>query len=206
MVDGRTGRHAPSQTLDATFLEVRNRLRPVCNDSDGVTGGDERALSVDHVTITITIGGGAKWNVAPLNSLNQAVSVGQVGVGMSSTKVGGGDAVLGGRLGKTKFADEDGTSVWTGNTVKTVKKDVEVLGMGEEIPYQAKVEDRFEELNIICDGINDLNLQRTISGFSNLREVNLRIESQSGCSQGYAWGRTGSSWIILYSEMVLVLS
>ena len=69
-INGRAGWHTPSQALNTALLEVRNRLGPVCNDGNGVTGGDERALSVDHVAITITIGGSTKGNVVLLDSLD----------------------------------------------------------------------------------------------------------------------------------------
>ena len=70
---------------------------------------------------------------------------------MPPTEIGRGDAILGGKLGEAEFADEDGVSVWTGNTVQTVKKDAEALGVEEETLYQVKVKDRFEELDIIND-------------------------------------------------------
>jgi len=187
-IDGCTGWHTPGQTLDATLLEVRNRLGPVRNDGNRVTGGDERALSVDHVTITVTIGSGTEGNVVLLDSLDQGVSICQVRVGMSSTEVGGWDTILGGRLGETKLVDEDGAGVGTGNTVQAVKKDVETLRVGEEVLDQLKVEDRFEDFDVISDGINYLNLQRTISGFSDLREVDLETEVQPRYGQGYASG------------------
>jgi hypothetical protein len=69
-------------------------------------------------------------------------------------------------------------SVRTSNTVKTIEKDVEALSVGEEILYQVKVEDRFEEFDVISNGIDDLNLQRTVSSFTNLRDIDLGKESQ----------------------------
>ena len=45
--------------------------------------------------------------------------------------------------------------------------------MEEEVLDQVEVEDRFEELDVISDGVDDLNLQRAIGSFSNLREVDL---------------------------------
>ena len=175
-VDSGTSWHAPSQTLDTTLLEIRNRIGPVGNDSDGITGGDERALSVDHIAITVAIGGCTERDIVPLDNLDQTVSIGQVGVGVSSTEVGGRDTILGGRFGETELFDEDSVRVGTGNTVQTVEKDPETLGVEEEVFDQVEVEDRFEELDVIGDGINDLNLQRTVSGFSNHREVDLEAE------------------------------
>ena len=116
-VDGSAGWHAPSQSFDATLLEVRNRLGPVGDDSNGVAGGDERARSVDHVTITVTIGSGTKGDLILFDSLDQGMSIGQVGVGVSSTEVGGRNAVLDGRLGETELADEDSVGVGTGNSM-----------------------------------------------------------------------------------------
>ena len=164
-IDGGASRHTPSQTLDATFLEVRNRIGPVRNDSNRVTGSDERALSIDHIPIAVTIRGGTECNVVLLNSVDQGVSIGQVGVGVSSTEVGGRDAVLGGRFWETELVNENGTGVGTGNAVETIEKDIETLSVKEEAFDQVKVEDRFEELNVIVDRIDDLDFQRTISSF-----------------------------------------
>ena len=109
--------HTPCQTLDATLLEVRNHLGPVRDDSNRVAGGDERALSVDHIAVAVTIRGGTKGDVILLNSLDQGVSVCQVGIGVSSAEVGGWDTILGGRLGETELVDEDSAGVWASNTV-----------------------------------------------------------------------------------------
>ena len=90
--------------------------------------------------------------------------------------------------------------------METVEEDAKALGMGEEFLDQGEVKDRFEELDVISNGVNDLNLQRAISGFSNLREVDLDAKSQSKYNQGYVSERTGSSWRTLYSVIVLVFS
>ena len=200
------GWHTPGQSLDTTLFEVRDRIGPVRNYGNGVAGGDKCALSVDHVTVTIAIGGSTKGNAVLLNGVNQAFSISQVGVGVATAEVGGRNTVLGGRIRETEFGDEDGAGVWAGNTVETVEEDAKALGMGEEFLDQGEVKDRFEELDVISNGVNDLNLQRAISGFSNLREVDLDAKSQSKYNQGYVSERTGSSWRTLYSVIVLVFS
>jgi len=86
------------------------------------------------------------------------VSICQVGVGVSSTEVGGWDTILGGRLGETELIDEDSAGVRTGNAVETIEEDPETLGVKEEVLDQVEVEDRFEEFDVISDGVNDLNL------------------------------------------------
>lgn len=86
------------------------------------------------------------------------MSICQVGVRVSPTEVRGWDTVLGGRLGKTKLVDEDSAGVGTGNTVQTIKKDPETFSVGEEFLDQVKVEDRFEELDVISNRVDDLNL------------------------------------------------
>ena len=113
------------------------------------------------------------------------MSIGQVGVRVPSAEVGGWNAVLGGRLRETELFYEDGMGVWTGNAVQPIEQDVETLRMGKEVLDQVKVEDRFEELDIISDGINDLNLQGSISSFSNLREVDLNTGAQLRYCHGY---------------------
>ena len=175
-VDGSASWHAPSQTLDTTLLEVRNRIGPIRNDGNRIAGGNKCALSVDHITITVTIGGCTKGDVVLFDSLDQGVSICQVGVGVSSTEVGRWDTVLCGRFEETELVDEDSAGVWTGNTVQTIEKNPELLSVGEEVLDQVEVENRFEELDVFSDGINDLNLQRTVSGFSNHREVDLEVE------------------------------
>jgi hypothetical protein len=87
---------------------------------------------------------------------------------VSSAKVGGWDAVLGGRLGKTERIDEDSVGVGAGNTMETIEEDLEILGVDEEVLDQVKIENRFEELDVVGDGINDFNLQGTVRGFSDL--------------------------------------
>ena len=192
-IDSSAGWHTPRQTLDATLLEVRDRFGPVRDDGDRVAGGDESALSVNHVTITVTIGGCTKGDVVLLNGLDQRVSVRQVGIWVSSTEVGGWDAVLDGRSGKTKRIDEDGAGIGAGNAMETVKQDIETLGVEEEVLDQVKVENRLEELDVVGDGINDFNFQGAVLGFSFLRKVDLEWEAQLRHGRGCAWVGTYGS-------------
>ena len=107
------------------------------------------------------------------DSLDQGVSICQVRVGVSSTEVGGWDTVLCAGLRETELVDENSAGVGAGNTVQTIEKNLETFSVDKEVLDQVEVKDRFEELDVIGNGIDDLNLQRTISGFPNLREVDL---------------------------------
>ena len=139
-INSSAGWHAPCQTLDATLLEVRNVVGPVRDDSNRIAGGDECALSVYHVTITVTIGSCTEGDVVLLNDFDQRVSIRQVGIWVSSTEVGGRHTVLGGRLGKTKLIDEDSVGIGAGNTMQTIEEDPETLSVEEEVLDQVKVE------------------------------------------------------------------
>ena len=105
---------------------------------------------------------------------------------MSSAEIGGRDTVLGGRLGKTKLIDEDSVGIGAGNTMQTIEEDPETLSVEEEVFDQVEVENRFEELDVISDGVDDFNLQGTVRGFSDLRKVDLEMETQSRRSRGHA--------------------
>ena len=75
------------------------------------------------------------------DSLDQGMSICQVGVGVSSTEVGGWDTVLCGRLGEAELVDKDSVGVGSGNTMQTIEKNPETLSVGEEVLDQVKVKD-----------------------------------------------------------------
>ena len=93
---------------------------------------------------------------------------------------------MGGRLGKTKGIDEDSAGIGAGNAVQTIKENLEALGVEEEVLDQIKIEDRFEELDVVGDGIDDFDLQGAVRGFPDLRKVDLERKAQSRYGRGYA--------------------
>ncbi len=173
LVDLCARRHTPSKTLDTTLLEVGNRLsRPVGDDSDTVTGSNERALAVDHVPVTVTVAGRTEVDVLALDALNKFVCVGQIGVGVTTAEVRERYRVLYGSLGETKSIDEDSAAVRTGDTVHAVEENFERVSMRlEEVLDEGEVEDGFEELDVVRHGVDDLDVRGTIGEEALLGEV-----------------------------------
>lgn len=173
IVDRSTRRHTTSETLDTAVLEVRNRCSPIGNDRHRITRGHKRSLAVDHVPIAITIARGTELDVVLLNNLDKAVGIGQVGVGMTSAKVGRGNAVLDGGFGKAELGEEQGFGVRSGNTMQTIEEDFKFFIRCEEGFDEVKVEDALEQDSIVCDRVEDGDFERSISGVANLVEVDL---------------------------------
>lgn len=125
-------------------------------------------------------------DVVLLDGLDEGVRVDKVGVGVSSTKVGKRNAVLDGRFGKTESLDEDSSTVWAGDTVQTVKEDLEIGVRLEEGFNEREVEDAFEEDEVVLDRVDDFNFERTVFEVSKFREVELAEECRSGCLPRHA--------------------
>lgn len=174
LVDLCTRRHAPSKALDAALLEVGDCLgRPVGDDSYAVTGSDERALAVDHVPVTVTVTGGTEVDVLALDALDKFVCVCQVGIGVASAEVGERNRVLYGGFRETEGVDEDSAPVRTGDTVHTVEENFERVRMRlEEVLDEGEVEDGFKELDVVRNGVDDLDVRGTIGEEALLGEVN----------------------------------
>lgn len=165
--------HTTRQTLHAALLEVRDRLCcPVCNDRDTVTGGDECALSVDHVAVTITVTRRAELDILLLDTLNEIVCVCKVRVWVSSAEIGERNGVLDGGVRKSEGLNEDGTSVGTRHTMHTIEEHTELVRVGkQERLDKGEVEDRLEQLNIVLHGVDNVHLGGTVREGSNLGEV-----------------------------------
>lgn len=165
--------HAPSKALDAALLEVGDRLgRPVGDDSYAVTRSDERALAVDHVPVTVAVTGGTEVDVLAFDPLDKFVCVCQVRIGVASAEVGERYRVLYGSLRETERVDEDSTPVRTSDTVHTVEENFERVRMRlEEVLDEGEVEDGFEELDVVRNGVDDLNVRGTVGEEALLREV-----------------------------------
>jgi len=193
-VDGSTGRHGPGETLD-TALEIRDGLlRPVGNDGNGVRWGDESALSVDHVSVTVTVRGRAELDVVLLHDLDERVSVREVRIRVEAAEVGQRGAVLDGRLVQAELLDEDGSAVRASDTVQGVEENGR-LGRSVVQPVldHVKVEDLLEERDVVGDGIDNGDLERAVlelaelgqvklgSAMIRLSEVDLRPGGQPAC-------------------------
>ena len=182
-VDGTAGRHGASQTLDAAvgLGEVWNGLLgPIGDDGHGVGRSDEGALAVDHVTVTVTVRSGTEGDVVSLNALNERVGISQVGVGVGTTKVREGNAVLDRGLRKAEGFNKDGASVRTGDTVQGVEKDLWLgLGLVEVLLDQVEVKDGLEESKVVLDRVDNGDLERTVGELANLGEVKLGLAQQS---------------------------
>lgn len=202
-INGLAGWHTPSQALDATLLEVRDSIRPMGDDRDRVRRRNECTLAINHVPVTITIAGSPKRDIVLLNSLDEGVRVGEVRIRVSSTKIGQRNAVLDRRLGKTELLEEDGLGVRTGDAMKTVEEDLEVLGVFvQEFLDQREVEDLLEQGHVISDGVDDGDFGRSIREISGFGKVDLHVRNDGiRCSVREASkepkGRTGGCSITL---------
>lgn len=96
----------------------------------------------------------------------------QVRIGVAAVEVGARNTVLSG-ASKTKLLFENGNSVGTGDTVETVKENLEVGVGSKKLLDGVKVEDVLEHSDVIGSAINDLNLESTISLGTNGGNVNV---------------------------------
>lgn len=172
-VDGARGRHGAGKAVDTLLLEVGDELGVVGNDGERVAGGDERAGTVDHVAVTVTVGGGTEVNAVLLDSIDESLSVDKVGVGVEATEVRLGLAVLGAAL-DTELLLEDLDTVVTGDTVKAVEEDLEVLVLGEELLDQVEVEDFLQHLDVVLGAVDDLDLERAVGLGADGGEIDVR--------------------------------
>ena len=178
-VDSLASRHAARETLDATLLEIRDGLGPVCDDCHRVGWRHERALAVDHVPVTVTIAGSAERDVVLLDRLDERVRVGEVRVGVSATEVRQRLAVLHRGLGQAELLDEDAVGVGAGDTVQAVEEDLERVLVGEEEALdEVEVEDRLEELDVVRDGVDDLDLGGAVGRLADLGQIDLGARRQ----------------------------
>lgn len=158
-VQGSAGRHTSGQTLDSGASEVRDGISLGGNNGDRVRGGDKSSLANDHVAVTIAIGGSTKADVLLLDALDQLMGIGQVGVRVSTTKVGTGLAVHDGLLGETELFDKDALTIGTGDTMHAVKEDGEAGGLVQEALDEVKIKDVLEEDDIVGNRVDNLNFE-----------------------------------------------
>jgi len=177
-IDSSRGRHRPRETLYSSLLEVRDRVRPIGDDSDGITRSDERSCSVDHVPISVSIRRSSERDLLLLDSSDEVVSVGQVGIGVGSSKVGKRNAVLDGGFSETESIDEDGSTVRTSDSVESVEEDGGrlVAGRGRSVEVgldEVEVEDGVEEGHVVGNGVDDLDVDGSDLDGTDLEEVDL---------------------------------
>ena len=64
--------------------------------------------------------------------------------------------------------------VGAGDTVQAVEEDLEGVLVGkEEALDEVEVEDRLEELDVVRDGVDDLDLGGAVRRFTDLRQIDL---------------------------------
>lgn len=126
------------------------------DNCDGVRRGDESALSVDHVTVTISITGSTEVDIVFLDRLDKAVRIGQVRIWVSSAKVRRRNTVLDRRLVQTELVNEQSAGIWASNTVQAIEKNTELrLAPSEELLDEIKIENLLEKGYVVGNGIDD---------------------------------------------------
>lgn len=103
------------------------------------------------------------------------MGIGQIGVRVSTAKVGTGFAVHDGLLGETELLDKDALTIGTGDTMHAVKEDGEAGCFVQEALDEVKVKDILEEDDIVGNGVDNLNLEVTDLLSTNGGEINLSI-------------------------------
>ena len=196
-IDSSRSRHRPRESLDSSLLEVRDRLSPISDDRDGITRSDERSSSVDHVPVTISIRSSSERDLLLLDSSDEVVGVGQVGIGVGSSKVGKRNAVLDGGLSETEGVDEDGSTVRTSDSVESVEEDGGsfVAGGRRSVKVgldEVEVEDGVEEGHVVGDRVDDLDVDGSDLGGTDLEEVDLmQMKGEGGEERGREGGGEG---------------
>jgi hypothetical protein len=171
------GGHTPGQSEHTVLLEVRDLESMVSNDGQRVTGRHERVRAVDHVAVSITIGGSSELDAVLVDGLDERVGVDQVRVGVLSAEVGKRFAVLDRGLGQLELVAEDADSVGSRHSVQSVEEDLEV-GVGLEVGLdQREVEDLLHVLDVVGDAVDDLDLQSAVGLGADGGDVDLAIVS-----------------------------
>lgn len=91
------------------------------DNRDGIRWCHKRAGPIDHIPITVTIASSSKLNAVPLDSVNERMSISQVGIGVSSTEVREWSTILNGGLGKAEERDKNFTGIRARDAMQTVE-------------------------------------------------------------------------------------
>jgi hypothetical protein len=192
------GWHTPCQSEHAVLLEVRDLQSVVCNDGQRVTGRHERVRAVDHVAVTITVGGSSELDAVLVDRLDERVGVDEVRVGVLSTEVGKRFTVLDRGLGQLELVYEDADTVGTRHSAQSVEENLEV-GVGLEVGLdQREVEDLLHVLDVVGDAVDDLDLESAVGLGADGSDVDLAIVSFGKLKRGTE-ARTSGIEAILYS-------
>lgn len=171
-VNSTAGGHRASKAVDAVLLEVGDKLSVVSDDGKRIAGGDEGISTVDHIAVTITVGGSAEGNVGLVNGLDKGLGIGEVGVGVAAVEVGAGHTVLN-SASEAELSFEDGLSVGASDTVESIKQDLEVGVGGEELLDEIEVEDVLKHVDIVGGAVDDLNLKGAVGLSAEGRNINI---------------------------------
>jgi len=102
------------------------------------------------------------------------VGVCQVWVGVGSTKVRERHAVLDRAFVETELLDKDGSTVRSSDTVEGIKQDCRFRRGGVQPVFdELKVEDLFEESNVVRDGIDDGDFEGTVGELADFGNIEL---------------------------------
>lgn len=159
-VDGAAGGHAACQAGDALFFEVGDMVGVVRDDGETVAGRDECACTVDHVSVAVTVAGGAEVDAVLVHGVDERFGVDEVGVGMVTAEVGFRYAVLRAAF-DAELVLEDVDAVGARNTAESVEEDLEVGVLAQEGFDEGKVEDFFEVVDVILGRVDDLDVDGT---------------------------------------------
>src|SRR5579859_6834668 len=69
-------RHTPRQPKHPILPEIRNRLSMMCNHRNGIRGRNECVMAVNHVSVSVAVGGSAKGNLLGVDAFDEGVGVG----------------------------------------------------------------------------------------------------------------------------------
>lgn len=182
-VNSTAGWHGAGKAIDTVSLEVRDELGVVGNDGKRVARRNESIGAVNHVTVTITVGGGTEGDAVLVDNLDERVGVGEVGVGVAAVEVRAGDAVLN-STSEAKLILEDGLAVRASDTVKAIEKDLELGVRLKELLDGGEVEDVLEHGGVVSGAVDNLNLERAIGLGANSLQVDIRDSGNLVGSQG----------------------
>ena len=145
----------------------------VSDDGQAVSRRDERASTIYHIAVAISIRGGPEWDAPRVHNFDQTLGIGEVWIGVATVEVRRGIAVLGRVGAKTELFLKNRLSIGASDTGKTVKEHLEISMRSEELPDQAKVKDVLEHLDVVGRTVNHLNLEVSVAAGTGGRDVHI---------------------------------
>lgn len=102
------------------------------------------------------------------------MGIGQVWVGVRTTEIRLGHAVLNGRFRQAELFDKDRSTVGSGDTVEGVEKDRRLgRGLVKPVLDHVKVEDVLEECKVVRDRVDNGDLEWSVGELARLGDVEL---------------------------------